>query len=196
MQGANPCHAFLHNLSHNKGGEFLVNNTKFSIPKTFGQELVSYADDIAHSLASTASALLRDKFNYYVLEFYNDYTPKVYMRHNQNPSSDTTSGLYRIGHSGVEKAMDGWTGFFTYNTEDMENYGERNQMSAADVQYDVMRTFLAGYHGQYYHKIHVSANVRNGMLDYIDHLAINAQSIFIPDGKRFSGSGAYKYLRL
>lgn len=140
---------------------------KFKLSEATRKELEEKAVKKAKELAIEARERMTEQYLNVISDFYSEYDPKYYWRHfnnNYDERSLKRSGLgrtfekyYKDSHGSV------FTGGISISTDNMYSDYEGSQ-------WDVLTSFLEGYHGPSYMGIESSVHPYNHMLRYKDWL--------------------------
>ena len=140
---------------------------KFKLSEATRKELEEKAIKKAKELAIEARERMTEQYLNVISDFYSEYDPKYYWRHfnnNYDERSLKRSGLgrtfekyYKDSHGSV------FTGGISISTDNMYDDYEGSQ-------WDVLGSFLEGYHGPAYMGIESSMQPYNHMLRYKDWL--------------------------
>lgn len=140
---------------------------KFKLSEETRKKYQKMAEDKAKELAVEARERMAEEYLNVISKFYSEYDPKYYWRHFNNKYDEKSlksSGLgrtfekyYKNSHGSV------FTGGISISTDNMYSDYEGSQ-------WDVLCSFLEGYHGPAYMGIESSLQPYNHMLRYKDWL--------------------------
>lgn len=166
-------------------------NVKVSFGKGLKKELEEYGENIAKNICKQFSQALEKKYISIIEEFYNEYTPTIYIRHEER---NMEAGLFKTYRK------------FLSNPHHTTYYGgitisPRDMYTDYDVSPNhVLDTFLNGYHGPTYmwsNIVGIRGNLEplKMMYEYRDYLAKNKINEFRNNAIAEVRKGSYEYLK-
>lgn len=160
------------------------------------EDLMSYSERVAESLAEQASFLLEDEYNYVIERFYNEFTPEYYVRHAE-----------RLQPPGLPKTYVRVYGssYKNYNGSTSDMFGGL-ELSGINMYQDynappewVLSSFLNGYHGPPYIGCESSIEPFTHMINYIRFLSnviSNENGEYMKKAKEYAKGFKYKTIKL
>ena len=163
---------------------------KGKIPKDLAIDLSNYARNTAEGLAVVTKDAFEKEYKYIISKFYNEYTPKVYIRHAKDYDPNTGSdGLFKTYRTEIKTVpyQSTLVASLFFETENMEEYKAPG--------FIVLETFLGGWHGPAYRGLHFGLYPLRHMEVYRDLIYKSIQA-YVPAAIRYAqNKQSYTYIK-
>ena len=156
-------------------------NIKMDFIDKLEADIKKLSHSVNSSLAHTMSKELEKEYNYVINNFYNEYTPKYYQRHNPGGLYKTYQRYYKNPHNRI------YYGGIEITEDKMYDDYHNSRI-------DVLNSFLNGYHGHPRLGIYSSINTYDHMTRYRDFLS-NHVNDYIPDALNEARKQKYHILK-